>query len=261
MFTATFLRARSTSTRFASRRSEHRRERRPGRVFRREDGPLAKGQAGGQAAGFGEGRLVGTGQHPVRRADVRHQSPARDRLPEHARAAVLLRGFAGWDPKYRIKVRVICSRPYHALFMHTMLIRPTPEELAGFGEPDFTISTRGISRQSAHHRHGFDDERRSQPRGRELIILGTEYAGEMKKGVFTVVNYFAPKRGHALDALLGDCGQGRPAGRRCSSGSAARARRRCRPIPSGSSSATTSTAGATRGSSTSKAAATRRRST
>jgi Phosphoenolpyruvate carboxykinase (ATP) len=31
-------------------------------------------------------------------------------------------GFAGWDPKYRIKVRVICSRPYHALFMHTMLI-------------------------------------------------------------------------------------------------------------------------------------------
>ena len=34
-------------------------------------------------------------------------------------------GFAGWDPKLRIKVRVICSRPYHALFMHTMLIRPT----------------------------------------------------------------------------------------------------------------------------------------
>ena len=31
-------------------------------------------------------------------------------------------GFAGWDPKYRIKVRVICSRPYHTLFMHTMLI-------------------------------------------------------------------------------------------------------------------------------------------
>ena len=40
-------------------------------------------------------------------------------------------GFAGWDPKYRIKVRVICSRPYHALFMHTMLIRPTKR---GVGE-------------------------------------------------------------------------------------------------------------------------------
>jgi ATP-dependent phosphoenolpyruvate carboxykinase len=33
-------------------------------------------------------------------------------------------GFAGWDPKYRIRVRVICSRPYHALFMHTMLGGP-----------------------------------------------------------------------------------------------------------------------------------------
>ena len=33
-------------------------------------------------------------------------------------------GFAGWDPKYRIKVRVVASRPYHALFMHNMLIQP-----------------------------------------------------------------------------------------------------------------------------------------
>src|SRR6188508_2170333 len=52
-------------------------------------------------------------------------------------------GFAGWDPKYRIKVRVICSRPYHALFMHTMLIRPTREELASFGEPQFVIMNAG----------------------------------------------------------------------------------------------------------------------
>ena len=44
--------------------------------------------------------------------------------------------FAGWDPRHRVKVRVICSRPYHALFMHTMLIRPTVEELASFGAPD-----------------------------------------------------------------------------------------------------------------------------
>src|SRR5678810_161735 len=52
-------------------------------------------------------------------------------------------GFAGWDPKYRIKVRVICSRPYHALFMHTMLIRPTAEELASYGKPDFVIYNAG----------------------------------------------------------------------------------------------------------------------
>jgi phosphoenolpyruvate carboxykinase (ATP) len=105
-------------------------------------------------------------------------------------------GFAGWDPKYRIKIRVICSRPYHALFMHTMLIRPTDEELASFGQPDFVIYNAGA----------FPADRLMPEIGsttcvslsledRELVILGTEYAGEMKKGVFTVANYFAPKRG------------------------------------------------------------------
>ena len=52
-------------------------------------------------------------------------------------------GFAGWDAKYRVKIRVICERPYHALFMHTMLIRPTKDELANFGKPDFTIYNAG----------------------------------------------------------------------------------------------------------------------
>jgi phosphoenolpyruvate carboxykinase (ATP) len=105
-------------------------------------------------------------------------------------------GFAGWDPKYRLKVRVICSRPYHALFMHTMLIRPTKQELDSFGKPDFVIYNAGAfpaNRLTAGMGSktsidlSFED--------RELVILGTEYAGEMKKGVFTVVNYLAPKRG------------------------------------------------------------------
>src|SRR5262249_40780953 len=52
-------------------------------------------------------------------------------------------GFAGWHPKYRLKIRVICARPYHALFMHNMLIRPTDEELADFGEPDYVIYNAG----------------------------------------------------------------------------------------------------------------------
>jgi phosphoenolpyruvate carboxykinase (ATP) len=105
-------------------------------------------------------------------------------------------GFAGWDPKYRIKVRVICSRPYHALFMHTMLIRPTKKELVAFGEPDFLICNAGefpANRLTA----GVDSKTSVclSLEDRELIILGTEYAGEMKKGVFTVANYLAPKRG------------------------------------------------------------------
>jgi phosphoenolpyruvate carboxykinase (ATP) len=105
-------------------------------------------------------------------------------------------GFAGWDPKYRIKVRVICSRPYHALFMHTMLIRPTPQELASFGQPDLVIYNAGafpadrlIAGVESKTCVSLNLEER------ELVILGTEYAGEMKKGVFTAVNYFAPKRG------------------------------------------------------------------
>ena len=105
-------------------------------------------------------------------------------------------GFAGWDPKYRIKVRVICSRPYHALFMHTMLIRPTHEELANFGKPDFIIYNAGAfpaNRLTAGM--GSKTSIDLSLEDKELVILGTEYAGEMKKGVFTVMNYLAPKRG------------------------------------------------------------------
>jgi phosphoenolpyruvate carboxykinase (ATP) len=105
-------------------------------------------------------------------------------------------GFAGWDPKYRIKVRVICERPYHALFMHTMLIRPTRDELASFGKPDFVIYNAG--RFPANQYTAGMGSKTSiclNLEDRELVILGTEYAGEMKKGVFTVVNYFGPKQG------------------------------------------------------------------
>jgi phosphoenolpyruvate carboxykinase (ATP) len=104
--------------------------------------------------------------------------------------------FAGWDPAHRVKVRVICSRPYHALFMHTMLIRPTAEQLALFGKPDYVIYnagefpanrlTAGMSSKTSIDLSVEDGE---------FVILGTEYAGEMKKGVFTIMNYLMPKRG------------------------------------------------------------------
>jgi phosphoenolpyruvate carboxykinase (ATP) len=103
--------------------------------------------------------------------------------------------YAGWDPQHRLKVRVICSRPYHALFMHTMLIRPTKEELADFGDPDAVIYNAG--RFPANRRtHGMTSKTSIDLslESKEMVILGTEYAGEMKKGVFTMLNYFAPKR-------------------------------------------------------------------
>jgi phosphoenolpyruvate carboxykinase (ATP) len=105
-------------------------------------------------------------------------------------------GFAGWDPNYRLKVRVVCSRSYHALFMHTMLIRPSPAELAAFGEPDCVIYNAGEF--PANRRTAGMTSKTSillNLETREFVILGTEYAGEMKKGVFTLMNYFMPKQG------------------------------------------------------------------
>jgi len=105
-------------------------------------------------------------------------------------------GFAGWDPEHRIKVRVICARPYHALFMNNMLIRPTHEELADFGDPECIIFNAGAfpaNRQTegmtSKTSIGLNLETR------EVLILGTEYAGEMKKAVFTLMNYLMPKIG------------------------------------------------------------------
>ena len=105
-------------------------------------------------------------------------------------------GFAGWHPQHRLRIRIICSRPYHALFMHTMLIRPTRAEHEAFGQPDYVIFnagefpanrlTKGMTSKTSI------DLSLEQ---HELVILGTEYAGEMKKGVFTIMNYLMPKRG------------------------------------------------------------------
>jgi phosphoenolpyruvate carboxykinase (ATP) len=104
--------------------------------------------------------------------------------------------FAGWDPKYRLKIRVICARAYHALFMHNMLIRPTDAELESFGDPDYVIFNGG-GFPANKHTTGMTSSTSidlSFAR-REFVILGTEYAGEMKKGVFTIMNYLMPKQG------------------------------------------------------------------
>jgi phosphoenolpyruvate carboxykinase (ATP) len=104
--------------------------------------------------------------------------------------------YAGWDPRFRIKIRTICARAYHALYIRNMLIRPTDEELENYGEPDFTIYNAG---QFPANRY---TEGMTSPcsvdlhlaRG-EMVILGTQYAGEMKKGVLTLMMYHMPKQG------------------------------------------------------------------
>lgn len=120
---------------------------------------------------------------------------AKDYLNTRAKLYVI-DAYAGWEPKHRLKVRVICSRPYHALFMHNMLIRPTDEELATFGNPDFVIYNAG--RFPANRFTTGMTSSTSVDVSFELgevVILGTEYAGEMKKGIFTIMNYLLPAKG------------------------------------------------------------------
>jgi len=105
-------------------------------------------------------------------------------------------GYAGWDPGARVKVRVVCGRAYHALFMHNMLIRPTEDELAHFGEPDFTIFNAGAFPVNRYTSFMSSSTSIDVHLGAgEMVILGTQYAGEMKKGVFSVMHYHMPKRG------------------------------------------------------------------
>ena len=107
-------------------------------------------------------------------------------------------GFAGWDEKYRINVRVVCARAYHALFMRNMLIRPSRKELEHF-RPDYTIYNAG-SFPANRYTTGMTSATSVAINfaEKEMVILGTEYAGEMKKGVFTVLFYEMPVKHNVL---------------------------------------------------------------
>jgi len=101
--------------------------------------------------------------------------------------------YAGADPRYRLNVRVITELAWHALFMRNLLIRPDPDEdLSGF-IPDFTVIC------APHfHSNPEEDGTRSETfivlnfATKEVLIGGTEYAGEMKKSIFTILNYLLP---------------------------------------------------------------------
>jgi len=106
-------------------------------------------------------------------------------------------GWGGWDPEYRIPVRVITSRAYHALFMQNMLVPPTEDELTHFeksgDEKPFVIFNAGVfpaNRQTEGMTSSTSVSVSFERK--EMVILGTQYAGEMKKGVFTVMNYLMP---------------------------------------------------------------------
>lgn len=86
-------------------------------------------------------------------------------------------GFAGWDERYRIRVRVVCARAYHALFMRNMLIRPSKEELEHF-HPDYVIYNGGAF-PANRYTAGMTSSTSVAINfaEKEMVILGTEYAG------------------------------------------------------------------------------------
>ncbi len=103
--------------------------------------------------------------------------------------------YAGADPAHRVRVRLVTSSAWHALFARNMFIRPPADELAGF-EPDYVIlhaphyqavPARDGVRTSTAIALSFSK--------RLIVIAGTEYAGEIKKSIFTVMNWKLPAEG------------------------------------------------------------------
>ena len=103
--------------------------------------------------------------------------------------------YAGADPDNRIRVRLVTTGAWHALFARNMFIRPKAEELAGF-VPDYVIihapffetdpAVDGVSSSSAIVLSFAE---------KTILIAGTQYAGEIKKSIFTVMNWILPSRG------------------------------------------------------------------
>ena len=105
-------------------------------------------------------------------------------------------GFAGFDPNYSINVRILAKRAWQAHFVHNMFIRPESGQLDGF-EPDFTIINASSVFNETFEKHGMNSETFIifHMGKRIAIIGGTEYGGEMKKGIFSVLHYILPLKG------------------------------------------------------------------
>jgi phosphoenolpyruvate carboxykinase (ATP) len=103
--------------------------------------------------------------------------------------------FGGSQPEHRVNVRVINELAWHNLFIRTLLVRPTSDELAGF-VPEYTIIDLPSFRADPA-RHGSRTETVIAVNFTEKLILigGTAYAGEMKKSVFGILNYLLPTKG------------------------------------------------------------------
>jgi phosphoenolpyruvate carboxykinase (ATP) len=103
--------------------------------------------------------------------------------------------YGGADLKHRLPVRIVSEAAYHGLFAWNMFVRASKDELATH-KPEFTI----LAAPTLHTDPAVDGTRTSTFIGvnieeRTIIIMGTLYSGEVKKGIFSVLNYLLPKKG------------------------------------------------------------------
>ena len=103
--------------------------------------------------------------------------------------------YAGADPAHRIRVRLVTTGAWHALFARNMFIRPAEGELPGF-EPDYVI----LHAPDFEADPALDGVKSSTAIAlsfaeKLIVIAGTEYAGEIKKSIFTVMNWLLPAKG------------------------------------------------------------------
>lgn len=103
--------------------------------------------------------------------------------------------FSGADKEYRLPVRLITLKAWHSLFAETLFVRPKGDDLKGF-VPGFTVINAGDLRLDPET-DGFGSPVAVCINFDKKIILvvGTMYGGEMKKGIFSVMNYLLPQKG------------------------------------------------------------------
>ena len=118
--------------------------------------------------------------------------------------------YACADPKYRLNIRVVNENPWSNLFAYNMFLRPKKNELENF-EPEWTIlqapSFMADPATDGTRRHNFAMVSFTK---KMILIGGTGYTGEMKKGIFTILNYILPHQKNVLSmhcsANMGDEG-------------------------------------------------------
>ena len=107
--------------------------------------------------------------------------------------------FCGANENTRLKIRFIMEVAWQAHFVKNMFIRPTEEELANYGEPDFVVLNASKAKVENYKELGLNSETAVVFNLTEKmqVIINTWYGGEMKKGMFSYMNYLLPLKGIA----------------------------------------------------------------